>query len=136
MAVKAHVWYGNDITFPDLPHEPLRKLVGPASRVVIAFDDCALPTPPMARPDAREVIKVLLDELRQAGAERHNITLLSANALHRKWTRSELRLILGSDIVDAFGPNQFVCHDAEDPEGVLSSSTLTATATGSTVRTR
>src|SRR5437870_5818907 len=63
-------------------HEPLERLVGPASRITIAFDDLTIPVVPMAAPDFRMlVIGVLLDTLHGAGVKPENVRLLVANAL-------------------------------------------------------
>ena len=100
-----------------IAHEPVSKLVGPASKVVIAFDDPVIPQHPMKRPDFRATaIPILLEKLEQAGVKRHNITLVCANALHRKWTPGELATVLGEDLVSRFGPSHLYCHDAEDAE--------------------
>jgi hypothetical protein len=101
-------------------HQGVDRLVGPGARVLIAFDDLAVPAPPMARPDNRQrVIGCLLAELDAAGVHRRDITLLCANGLHRQWRRSELRAVLGDDILATFGPAQLLCHDAEDPAQVV-----------------
>ena len=99
-----------------IAHEPVGRLVGPGSKVTIAFDDTAGFTFP-ERPgwlDFRQIaMTVLLEELERAGVARHNITLLCANALHRMPTTAELSTILGSRIAYGFGSN-LRCHDAED----------------------
>ena len=101
-------------------HEPIPKLVGPASKVTIAFDDLVIPQFPMKAPDFRALaIPILLQELERAGVKRHHITLLCANALHRKWTPSELATILGPDLTTAFSPSHLLCHDAEDREQLV-----------------
>ncbi len=110
---------GEALAYP-LDHQPVARLVGKGARVLIGFDDLAVPSPPMARPDNRErVIRLLLEELYRAGVEKRDITLLCANGLHRKWRRSELRTILGDEILDGFGPAQLLCHDGEDPSQVV-----------------
>jgi hypothetical protein len=43
--------------------EPLAELVGPSSRVLIAFDDNCQPFPLMARPDIRQIMITRLLEL-------------------------------------------------------------------------
>lgn len=100
---------------------PLPRLVGPRARVTIAFDDPAKPLYPIKRGDFRALaIPVILDELERAGVERHRVRLLCANALHRQWAPSELGRILGPRLVRAFGTRRLRCHDAEDPERVVS----------------
>jgi nickel-dependent lactate racemase len=101
-------------------HEPIAKLVSPNSKVTIAFDDPVIPQYPMRAPDFRALtIPILLQELERAGVKRHNITLLCANALHRKWTTTELTTILGADLTNTFGPSHLLCHDAEDREQLV-----------------
>ena len=103
-----------------IQHEPIAKLVGPASKVTIAFDDPVIPQMPMKAPDFRALaIPILPQELDTAGVQRHNISLICANALHRKWTTSELATILGPEITNTFGPSRLLCHDAEDPDNLV-----------------
>ncbi|MBI1885717.1 MAG: DUF2088 domain-containing protein [Chloroflexi bacterium] len=90
------------------------ELVRPGSRVLIAFDD---PTVPSFGPVRRLSIEFIVGELAQAGVPEENVTLVCANALHRKWTRPELASILGEELVQRFGP-RLQCHDAEDAENL------------------
>src|SRR2546428_438689 len=96
----------------DLP--PLREEVHGGSTVTVAFDD---PTVPCYAPVWSTAIPIVLEELEQAGVRREDVTLLCANALHRKFTEAELGGILGGQLVREFGP-RLVCHDAEDPENL------------------
>lgn len=101
-------------------HEPLSKLVSPRSRITIAFDDPVIPQFPMKKPDFREMtISILLEELTRLGVEQQNIRLICANALHRKFTTTELSTILGPRIPLRFGPSHLYCHDAEDKENLI-----------------
>jgi hypothetical protein len=103
-----------------LNHEPVRKLVGKGARVLIAFDDLAVPVPPMPPPDNRQqVISVLLEELYAEGVQKKDITLVCANGIHRMWKRTELRTILGDPIMQSFGPGQLLGHDGEDPSQLI-----------------
>ncbi|MEW6440593.1 MAG: lactate racemase domain-containing protein [bacterium] len=97
----------------------LSDLVKPGSRVTIAFDDPCLPLPPMRRDVRGKVIGVVLEELFRAGVHKDRIRLVCANGLHRKWTRQELRRILGRRIWQEMGPQRILNHDAEDPAGVV-----------------
>jgi hypothetical protein len=92
----------------------IRELVRPGARVLIAFDD---PTVPSFGPVRRLAIEAILDELVEAGVPEENVNLVCANALHRKWTLTELASILGPDIVQRFG-QRLACHDAEDPNNL------------------
>ena len=72
------------------------EIVRPGARVLIAFDD---PTAPSFGPLRRLAIEAVLEELREAGVPEENVTLVCANALHRKWTSQELTAILGEKLV-------------------------------------
>ncbi len=90
-------------------------LVKPGDRVLIAFDD---PTAPSFGPVRRLAIEAILEELAAGGVPEENVTLVCANALHRKWTRQELAAILGQPLVERFG-DRLLCHDAEDPNNLV-----------------
>jgi hypothetical protein len=94
---------------------PIGRLVRPDSRVVIAFDD---PTVPSDGPLRRLAIEAVLEELSAAGVADDRVTLICANALHRKWTHAELATIIGDDLVRRFG-DRLICHDAEDPDAIV-----------------
>ena len=93
----------------------IEELVRPSSRVVIAFDDLTVPS---QGPIRRLAIEAVLEELSAAGVAEEQVTLLCANALHRKWTHEELATVLGDDLVRRFGDRLF-CHDAEDRENLV-----------------
>jgi len=101
-----------------IAHDPIPKLVGKGAKVTIAFDDPAMePTKP---PGFRALcIKILLEGLDKAGVDRHDIKLVCANALHRKWTRTELAPIVGDEISILWPPQRLYCHDAEDQENLV-----------------
>ncbi len=101
--------------------KPLKELVKSGSRVMIAFDDLAVPVPPMApNPDNRQIaIEAVIEELYSAGLRKKDITLVCANGLHRKWKRSEISSILGTRIMKEFSIGQIICHDAEDKEHLI-----------------
>jgi hypothetical protein len=94
---------------------PVEQLVEPGARVTIAFDD---PTVMSFGPVRRVVIEELLRRLAAAGVPRENVTLICANALHRKYRASELADLLGQDLVREFGPRLF-SHDAEDVDNLV-----------------
>src|SRR3990170_8043994 len=73
-----------------LPH--VGELVRPGNKVLIAFDD---PTAPSFGPVRRLATEAILQELAAAGVPEENVTLVCANALHRKWTSQELATVLG-----------------------------------------
>jgi nickel-dependent lactate racemase len=96
----------------DLP--PLRDLARGKRRVTIAFDDA---TVPCYAPVWSSAIPLVLAELEAAGVRREDITLVCANALHRKFTHDELATLIGADLVREFG-ERLVSHDAEDPDAI------------------
>ena len=96
----------------DLP--PLRDLARPGWKVTVAFDD---PTVPCYGPVWEPAIRSVLEELDRAGVKRRDVSLLCANALHRKFTRGELAKVIGKELVQEFG-YRLLCHDAEDPENL------------------
>ena len=94
---------------------PIARLVKPDSWVTIAFDDLTL----SAFGEIRKVaILEVLDQLEKAGVSQDKVTLICANALHRKFRPEELAVVLGENMVKAFGPRLF-CHDAEDRENLV-----------------
>ena len=100
--------------------EPLRELVGPSSRILIAFDDNCQPFPPMRRPDIRQlVIETLLKLLFSYGVNESNIELRCAVALHRKMKKKELVYMLGNRIMNTFYPDQLKNFDAEDHDDLV-----------------
>ena len=91
--------------------------------MLIAFDD---PTAPSFGPVRGLAIEAILEELAEAGVPEENVTLICANALHRKWTSEELARVLGESLVQRFG-DRLLCHDAEDAENIVD---LGTTASG------
>lgn len=101
-------------------HDPIHKLVGAKARVAIAFDDMGGPDFPVEGKDFRQIaIEVLLEELDRAGVNRNDITLICAQALHHKLSRTEMEVFLGQKLVLSFGYNNLYCHDAEDPDQLV-----------------
>ncbi len=94
---------------------PIRDIVKPDARVVIAFDD---PTVTSFGPIRRIAIEAVLAQLRDAGVPETNVTLICANALHRKFTPDEIATTIGQDLVGRFG-DRLICHDAEDAENLI-----------------
>lgn len=100
-----------------IAHQPLSNLVGPKAKVTIAFDDPAVPA---TSPDIRATaLGLLLPELERLGVDSRDVRLLCANALHRKWTRSELGRVIGPELALNLNYRQLSCHDAEDPEQLV-----------------
>jgi hypothetical protein len=99
-----------------LDRPPLREQVGAGSRVTIAFDDA---TVPCYAPLWAAAIPAIVSELERGGVKREDVALLCANALHRKLSADELARLLGDDVVHDHG-DRLACHDAEDPDGIVS----------------
>jgi hypothetical protein len=98
--------------------EPLYAQLTPGMRVTIAIDDISMPLPPMATPDVRQtVLEILLELLDANGVD--DVHLVIANSLHRRMTESEMKRMVGSKIFDAFYPDRYYNHDAEDPDGMV-----------------
>ncbi len=96
---------------------PLAELVGPESRVTIAFDDPCLPLPPVLHDPRGLAVEAVLEELFALGVKRERVSLVCAVGLHRKWTEHELRRVLGKRVWAVMGPSHIRNHDAEDPVG-------------------
>lgn len=94
--------------------KPLPELVKKGSSVTIAFDD---PTVLCYAPVRQIAIKMMLDELLKAGVKKKDIFLICASALHRRWTRKEIAVIIGEDLVNEFG-YRVLSHDAEDRDNL------------------
>jgi hypothetical protein len=93
---------------------PLSELARPGARVTIAFDD---PTVPCYAPAWRAALPAIVEALLRGGVDERRITLLCANALHRKFTHREVAGILGDEVVRRFA-DRLLCHDAEDPGSI------------------
>ena len=98
--------------------DPLHAQLYPGMKVTIAIDDISLPLPPMKTPEIRQqILEIVLDMLGGAGVE--DIHIIVANSLHRKMTESEMKRMVGSKIHKAYYPDRYYCHDAEDPDGMV-----------------
>ncbi|HXI57287.1 MAG TPA: lactate racemase domain-containing protein, partial [Polyangia bacterium] len=90
----------------------------PGMKLTICFDDISLPLPPMRRPDVRQrVIEAVLDMAAAAGVD--DVQLIAALALHRRMTDAEMKRMVGPKIWDAYWPDRYYNHDAEDPDGMV-----------------
>lgn len=96
----------------------IRDSVSPGAKVLIAFDDLTVSS---FGPVRRLAIETVLGELAEAGVHDDNVTLMCANALHRKFPNEELASAIGEELVERFGSREggLVCHDAEDPDGIV-----------------
>ena len=98
--------------------EPLHALLRPGMKVTLAVDDISLPLPPMRTPDVRQqVMEIVLELLADSGVD--DVHIIIANALHRRMTEAEMKRMVGEKIFDAFYPDRYYNHDAEDPDGIV-----------------
>jgi len=98
--------------------DPLYAQLAPGMRVTIAVDDISLPLPPMQTPDVRQtIIEILLELLDANGVD--DVHIVIANSLHRRMSESEMKRMVGKNIFDAFHPDRYYNHDAEDPDGIV-----------------
>ncbi|MCK4676899.1 MAG: DUF2088 domain-containing protein [Bacteroidales bacterium] len=75
---------------------PLREMSAGKKTAVITFDDLTRPTP------IREILPMLVDDLRAAGLKDENILFLGSFGSHRPMTHAEARAKLGDYIVNNF----------------------------------
>jgi nickel-dependent lactate racemase len=98
--------------------DPLHALLRPGMKVTIALDDISLPLPPMRTPDIRQqILEIVLELLADSGVD--DIHLIIATSLHRRMTPDEMKRMTGQAIFDAYYPDRYYNHDAEDPEGMV-----------------
>ena len=98
--------------------DPLHARLRPGMKVTIALDDISLPLPPMRTPDLRQsVLEIVLELCADSGVD--DIHLIVANSLHRRMTENEMRRMVGKRIFDAYHPDRYYNHDAEDPDGIV-----------------
>lgn len=102
--------------------EPLHALLRPGMKVTVALDDIALPLAPLGSADIRQtVLEIVLQLLADSGVD--DVQLLIANGLNRRMTESEMRRAVGSEIFNAFYPDRYKNHDAEDPDNLVALTT-------------
>jgi len=105
--------------------DPLHAQLRPGMKVVIAIDDISLPLPPMRTPDVRQImLEIVLPLLADSGVD--DVHLVIANALHRRMTEAEMRRMVGSRIFDAYYPDHYTNHDAEEPGAIAELGTTEA----------
>lgn len=97
---------------------PVRDLVGPGAKVVVAFPDRVKGGTHEAS-HRRVAISLLLEELKAAGVGEWDVKLVCAIGLHRKNHERDFAEYLGRDIVERFRGERLVNHDPEDPDGVV-----------------
>ena len=102
------------------PHDcdPLYAQLEPGMKVTIAIDDISMPLPPMRTPDIRQTaLEILLDLLHANGVD--DVHIVIANSLHRRLSAPEMKRMVGAKIHEAFYPDRYYNHDAEDPDGMV-----------------
>jgi len=92
----------NPINCPSLEELIFQKK---ASKVLIIVNDITRPTP------YEIILPPLLDELRQIGIKKENITFIIATGIHRSNSPEEIKEIFGKDI---FFNYKFINHDCDD----------------------
>ena len=98
------------------PHgsPPFADLIEPGMRVAIGFDDPTRPPAPW-----QAIMPVVVDELLKHGVREEDITLISANGHHCKWSPAELAAFLGAETFNRFWPRgQIINHDCADADGL------------------
>jgi nickel-dependent lactate racemase len=98
--------------------DPLHAQLRPGMKVLIAIDDISLPLPPMRTPDIRQTMLEIVLQL-CADSAIDDIQLCIANALHRRMTEGEMKRMVGAKIFDAYYPDNYFNHDAEEPGGIV-----------------
>ncbi len=89
---------------------PLKSLVHPGQKVVVAHSDIT-----RATPNAR-LLPVILEEIESAGIRREDITLLNALGTHRQHTEEETRNLLGDWLIRNYHCEQ---HNAFDDQNLV-----------------
>lgn len=94
--------------------KPISEIANQNSKVTIIFPDIVKGG--LQETSHRKLsIKLILEELKNAGVKKENILLICSNGLHPKNTREEIYSILGKEIFDEFWyTNQIINHDSED----------------------
>jgi len=85
----------------------LAEIVKPESKVVIVVDDATRAAP------TRIMLPPLLEEMKTAGVNSENVTIIFACGIHRSVTAEEARLLLGDDV---FASVKSVSHDCRSPD--------------------
>jgi len=80
----------------------LAELLAPHSKIAILIEDITRPAP------KKEILTVLLDELKTAGIVRQNITVILALGTHRALTANELENTFGRSLLSQYA---FINHD-------------------------
>lgn len=96
---------------------PLRELVGPGSKVAIAFPD-RVKGGSHAGAHRKVALPLILQTLSESGVRGEDIELVCAVGLHRKNTWEEMGEYLPAEVLGDFG-ERIANHDAADPDGIV-----------------
>ena len=99
--------------------EPISKQVKAGSKVTIIFPD-RVKGGEQPTSHRKISIKLILQELYDAGVKKEDILLICSNGLHRKNTEKEIRGVLGDELFFEFiHTGQVINHDSEDYEHLV-----------------
>ena len=99
--------------------QPLSELAKPGSKVTIVFPD-RVKGGEQPTSHRKVAIKLILQELYNAGVRKQDILLICSNGLHRKNTEQEIRNVLGSELFNEFWyDHQIINHDSEDYDHLI-----------------
>jgi len=99
--------------------EPISRLAKKGSKVTIVFPD-RVKGGEQATSHRKISIRLILNELYEAGVEQEDILLICSNGLHRKNTEQEIRGVLGEELFNQFWyTHQILNHDSEDYEHLV-----------------
>ena len=99
--------------------EPISKQVKAGSKVTIIFPD-RVKGGEQSTSHRKISIKLILQELYDAGVKKEDILLICSNGLHRKNTEKEIRGVLGDELFFEFiHTGQIINHDSEDYEHLV-----------------
>src|SRR6478672_2920320 len=119
---------GEDLLLEDLPigtrvlypKPPIEGLANPGAAIRYALNHPLDADPLYAQlaPDIRQtIIEILLEQLDANGVD--DVHIVIANSLHRRLSAPEMKRMVGAKIYDAFYPDRYYNHDAEDPDGIV-----------------
>lgn len=96
---------------------PIRELVGPHSRVAIAFPD-RVKGGSHDKAHRRVATRAVLRELAASGVSDTNVSLICAVGLHRKNSTEQIADYMPGEVLDNHA-GRVTNHDAEDPDGIV-----------------
>lgn len=98
---------------------PLSELAFEGAKCVIIFPD-RVKGGEQPTSHRKTAIPLILNELYSAGVAKRDILLICSNGLHSKNTESEIRGILGDELMNEFwASGQIINHDSEDYDNLV-----------------